>query len=190
MSSSPLLSSAVGVATVLAAYAQAHARLSGVARRRALAATVRTVGALAFPAVLHSLVPREDRRSTLLAIPLAWNAVVWAIDAHLLHHGKASEERGGVASLRIDPSSVTPLAFGLCSLVGARPDSAYTHLFLYAVVGCIVLVLPTHNLAPDTVEAQLFENVQKAVLMWCIGLVVTGVVLTRSHATATVACVA
>ena len=63
--------------------------------------------------------------------------------------------------------------------MGARGEGPHTHLFLYAVVGCLVLVLPSHNLQEGCVEEQVFESVQKAALVWCIGFLVAGVALSR-----------
>ena len=84
------------------------------------------------------------------------------------------------ASLRVEPQSITGITFGLCSLVGqAKSEGDYTHLFLYAVVGCIVLGFPSHNLPEGCTEAQLFDSVQKAAVLWCIGLLIAGVALTR-----------
>lgn len=153
---------------------------SGLALRRARASVIRTLGAVVWPAVLLGAVPRADHDRAILAVPLLWNAGMWVLDAHLLHHAPSSDPEARPASLRLDPASLTGLSFGLCGLLGARPESRYTHLFLYAIVGCLVLVLPSHNLAPDSVEEQVFESVQKAALLQCVGLLIAGVVLTRT----------
>lgn len=171
------LASAVGAYVVLRAYAQT-APVDEEGERRARASAVRTVGAALWPAVLFALVPPADRSSPALALPLLWNAAMWALDAHLLHHAPSKDERP--ASLRLDSGSLAGLSFGLCGLLGAKPDSRHTNLFLAAIVGCVVLVLPSHNLEPGCVEEQLFESVQKAALMWCVGLLIAGVVLVRT----------
>ena len=148
-------------------------------RRRALASTIRTAGAIAWPLVLLSVVPHEDHGHGALVAPLAWSLVMWVVDAYLLHHAPSADEERP-ASLRLDPTSLSGLTFGLCGLLGSRPDSRYAHLFLYAIVGTIVLVLPSHNLEAGCLEEQIFESVQKAALLWCIGFLVAGVALTRS----------
>ena len=102
------------------------------------------------------------------------------IDAHLLHHAPSnSDER--LASLRMDPSSLTGLAFGLCGLVGSRPNSEYSYLFMYAIVGCLLVVLPSHNLEPGCLEEQWFESTQKAALLWCVGTLIAAVFLARDR---------
>lgn len=181
--------SALGVACAIRVYWNLNvgAEWDTVTQRRARASVIRTIGALLWPSVLLYMVPPEDHHRLALLLPLAWNAGMWSLDAFLLHHAPSDDPTQRPASLRLDPTSLTGMSFGLCSLLGARPDSRYTHLFLYAVVGCLVLVLPSHNLAPNSAEEQIFESVQKAALFWCIGLLIAGVALTRtsSHNTYT-----
>ena len=113
-----------------------------------------------------------------------WNTLVWAMDSYLIHYAQSSDlDHAKFASIRLDHTSFAGFTFGLCSLVGSRPDSKYTHIFMYAILGCLVLVLPSHNLKPGCFEDQLFENVQKTALMWCIGLIIAAVLLTRTVST-------
>ena len=65
-------------------------------------------------------------------------------------------------------------------LVGSRTDGRFTHLFVYAVVGALLVVLPSHNLEDDSVAEQIFESTQKAALMWCIGFLVAAVALMQT----------
>jgi hypothetical protein len=175
----------VGLATAvgLLCLAETHRGLEArtdLEARRARASLLRTGGALLWPALLLSVVPREDHCRWALAPALLFNFAVWTLDSYLLHRVASSEPEARPASLRLDASSVTGLTFGLCGLLGARPDGKYTYLFLYAIVGCIVLVLPSHNLQPGCVEEQIFESVQKAAIVWCLGLLIAGIALTRA----------
>jgi hypothetical protein len=152
----------------------------GVARRKALASVIRTVFAVTWPLVLtRVLVPSHDCASCLLCAPIVWVGLMWCIDSYLMHY-TTSKTEDAPASLRLDPVSVTGLTFGLCNLAGARPDGTYTDLFMSAILGALLVVLPSHNMQPDCVEAQVFESVQKAALTWCIGALFAAVVLTRS----------
>lgn len=128
--------------------------------------------------MLFALVPREDHARPEMLAPLAWAAAAWALDAHLLHNAPSAQP-DKPASLRLEPASLGSLTFGLCGLLGAKSDSRHTHLFVYAIMGSILVVLPSHNLEPGCVEEQYFESVQKAALIWCIGLLVAGVALAR-----------
>jgi hypothetical protein len=182
---SPLLpvtaASALGLACVGYAYSTLPLeRFSGKARHRALVSTIRTAGVVVWPAILFPLIPIDDRGRWAVAAPLLWSVLAWALDAYFVHFAPSSDDRP--ASLRFDATSFNALAFGLCGLLGARPDGRYTHLFLTAVVGCLLLVLPSHNLQPGCVQEQVFESVQKAALIWCIGILVAAVALARAPA--------
>ena len=71
------------------------------------------------------------------------------------------------------------LSFGLSSIVGARPDGKYTHLFVYAVVGYIAFVLPRNDLDSSMDACSFVEAIQRAALVYCIGLLLTGVLMQR-----------
>ena len=167
------VATAAGMLVLMRLYAM-PARDDALSVRKSRAALIRTVGALLWPSVLLAAVPRDDHYRRVLALPLAWGVGVWLLDAYLLHHAPSNED-DRPASLRLDPASLTSLSFGLCGLL--KPEGKYTHLFLYAIVGCLVLVLPSHNLQPGCLEEQLFESVQKAALVWCIGFLIAGVAL-------------
>ena len=172
------VATALGVAVLAHLYVTFPPSEVALVRRKARASAIRTLGTLLWPSVLLAVVPREDHSSRALALPLAWGVGAWLLDAHLMHHAPSGEE-GRPATLRLEPGSIAPLSFGLVGLL--KPDGKYTHLFLYAIVGCLVLVLPSHNLRPDCVEEQVFESVQKAALIWCIGFLVAGVSLVRAQ---------
>ena len=174
---------AAALACVFVVYARVDAQLGddARARRKALASLIRTVAAVLWPFVLtHVLVPEADRESCLLCGPILWVTALWCIDSAMMHHSASSDNDETPVSVRLDPGSLTGLTFGLCNLAGSKPDGRHSHLFMSAVLGALLVVLQSHNLAKDCFEAQVFESVQKAALMWCIGLLFTAVVLTRS----------
>lgn len=176
-----VLVTVVGVVGVLSRFANTKSD-NTLDRKRKVASTVRAVGAMIWPTVLFITVPKEDRSNPYLCIPLLWNTIVWVMDSYFIHYVRSSDSiNEKLASIRLDHSNLAGLTFGLCSLVGSRPDSKYTHIFMYAILGCLVLVLPSHNLEPGCMEEQLFDNIQKTALMWCIGLIIAAVLLTKTH---------
>ena len=175
------LATLLGATAVLQAHVRLRARLTTPEdERRAITHTVRTLGALAWPSVLLSLVAPEDRGCPALAAPAAWPLGVWLVDAYLLAHATPAAE-DQVPSLRFDPASVTALSFGLGGMLGARVGSKYVHLFLVAILGCGMLALPSNNLAVGR-ERALLEAVQRTLVVWCIGLLAAGAALTRACA--------
>jgi hypothetical protein len=145
---------------------------------------IRSLSILAwFPLVL-SLLDVEDRTSPRFMVPSAIMAAMWGVDTYMSRTLKSSKE-DVPASLVLQSSSITSLTFGLSGLLRSTGSKKYTHLFLYAIMGCLVLVMPTHNLEEDSFEAWVFSAFQKSFLMLCIGLLVTGVSFTHQCSDAT-----
>lgn len=156
-----------------------------VDERRDLATLIRSLGAILWPFVLlRILVSRSDASCPQLVVPMMWNFGLWALDMHLVHGTRSSAGSSEIASLRFDPAIVSPLAFGLCGLLGGGNVNAnHLHLFLCSIVGCLVFVMPSHNMKPMCIEQQIFENVQKTALVWCTGTLIAAVVLCRCRQT-------
>lgn len=145
-----------------------------------LARLLRTMGVTLWPLALYSAVDPRDRCSPALALPLAWVGGAWALDTFLMHRGKSAAGHK-FATLRLESTSLTALAFGMCGVL--RPsEKRHVRLWLLAILGCLTVVLPSHNLEPGSVEEQVFESVQKTALSWCIGFLIAGVALTHSAA--------
>lgn len=191
----------LGVACVLYAHRRPRSLSSETTEARRSASLVRSLGMVLWPMVLFHLVPRRHH-ACLVPRGFLWVGAMWLLDEYLLFHNhdvtgrddERADARGPAKeawksthstlprSLRIDPGSVTALAFGTSSLLGVRGcENEHTPLFLIAVVGSLITTFVSHELPPDSDLARLFENVQRVVLVWCIGIVLVAVQLT--HAT-------
>jgi hypothetical protein len=172
------LATLVGVACVV----YAHGLPSSLSSPLKRASFIRTLGAVVWPLVLLNMVPLSPTSCAAITSGIAWVGGMWVLDEWLLLHGhRHDREERTPKSLRIDPSSVTALAFGLSGLLGVRGcDNEHIHLLLYAVTGSLVTTFVSHDLPSESPVAATFENVQRVVLVWCIGLVLVGVQLTHS----------
>ena len=166
----------LGTCVVWLAYGRSQ-RTNPLHQKRALAAAIRTTASIFWPVVLFAMVPQEDHDTPVLIYPLLWNILLWCVDSALLHHSPSGVD-GEPASLMLEPVSLTGLTFGICTLMRAS-DGKYAHLFLYAVLGCLLVVTPSHSAAPGSITSQLFVSIQKAFIMWCLGTLVAAVALTR-----------
>lgn len=147
---------------------------------RTVSMVIRSFGPLLWPGILSALVTRRDRACRAMWLPTAWLLGTWLVDMMLLAYGESTEPGVTPAMLRLDPASVTAIGFGLSGLAGARADTPHVHLFLTAIVGCVAVVLPSHNLKRGSRADVVFGNVQRVVLVWCIALLISGVALTRA----------
>ena len=182
-----MLCSVIGAAVVWYVFATSYSRLTdSKEKRKLLAVAIRTTASALWPVVLMSFIQPCDRSNRLLWVPILWNALLHAVDVMMMYTCDSADGKS-LPSLKLDMASLTGLGFGLCSLLGSRPDSKYAHLFLYAIFGCFLLVFPSHNLSHDCVVAQVFDSVQRSALLYCTGILVAAVVLTRQHQLSTTA---
>lgn len=148
--------------------------------------TARSVTATSWPIVLSSFA--RGAGGACVWPSVVWMFVVWWLDVRRLGTtGSTTTEtatndlsnmlRRGV---RMEPSMITALTFGLCGLVGARSDTRYTQYIIYALVACILVVLPTVELSAEDPMTPLISEVQRAVLIHGIATVITCVCLTRT----------
>lgn len=170
----------VGVLCILVATTNTYPKVQDPSKRqRILAGCIRSSMASMFPLFLFSLIPKDDHSCRACIVPIAWVCLANVADSYLMFQAQTKDSRP--ASVRMDPQCITGLTFGLCAYLGTKSDDRYGHLFLYAILGCLTCVLPSHNLPAESVEAQIIESVQKSLMFGCIGLLVAGVTLTRSR---------
>lgn len=150
-------------------------------RNRAL--TVRAMLTLLWPLVLACVVDPSDRSSHALLPATIWMALVWWIDSHALVGAAAAATLTDVRrklGVSFEAQTVTAMSYGLCGLVGARCDTKHTYLILYALMVCIMVVLPSHGLGAADPLAPLVDEVQRMSLIYAISLLISGVALTRA----------
>ena len=168
------LSCLVGAICIGAVFRRDFQRASSdKSRRIAVSNAIRTGCAVLWPSILLASIPSRDVSRESVTLPIAWGFVAWAVDHYLANHAPSANE-ARAASLRFDPTSINSLAFGLCGLTGARTHGVQWTLFRRAIVASILVALPTHNIAPGSMEEQVVESVQKGILLWCIGFVIAG----------------
>ena len=119
-----------------------------------------------------------------VAPSLLWMAGLWWLDTRRL----AVERDDALTTVkdllqrgvRIETNTVTALTFGLCGLAGARADTSYTRYIIYALILCILVVMPQLELSPEDPMSLLLSEMQRGVLVHGIATVVTCVCLTRT----------
>ena len=140
--------------------------------------TMRALLTLLWPIVILSMLEPGDRTNHGILAPTLWMGLMWWIDSYSLIHNVSSASVG--KGMRFDSHTVTAMSFGLCGLVGARYDTKYTHFILYAIMTCVMFVLPEHNLPDADPVTDTVNEIQRMCLVYSIAFVITGIVLTRS----------
>ena len=183
--------SLVGTIAVIVSYFRARPPGSSFPPRDAVGRTqflhtARSVTATSWPLVLSSFAAGADVACVWPSV--AWMFVVWWLDVRRLTDAQTTTAETATTDIsnmlqrgvRMEPTMLTALTFGLCGLVGARADARYTKYIVYALVACILVVLPNVEMSVEDPMSPLISEVQRAVLIHGIATVVTCVCLTRT----------
>lgn len=183
--------SLVGTIAVVVSYLRARSPGSSFPPRNAAERvqflhTARSVTATSWPLVLSSFA--QGANVACVWPSVVWMFVVWWLDVRRLTHADTSTTETTTTDIsnmlrrgvRMEPSMLTALTFGLCGLVGARSDTRYTKYIVYALVACILVVLPNVEMSVEDPMTPLISEVQRAILIHGIATVVTCICLTRT----------
>ena len=151
--------------------------------------TARSVTATTWPLVLSTFA--KGANAACVWPSVVWMFVVWWLDVRRLSDAQTTTTETATTDLsnmlrrgvRMEPTMLTALTFGLCGLVGARADTRYTKYIVYALVACILVVLPNVEMSVEDSMSPVISEVQRAVLIHGIATVVTCVCLTRTSTT-------
>lgn len=167
---------AVGSVTVMLAVSAAFQRDTTLRVRSRVAVLTSFFVALAlWPLVWMRFVPAERRTGRLLPA-LLWPLCILTFDIRAIGHtayGGGSKR----SSMTMDANALCSLTFALSGILGTQNDECCRDIFMYAVVGCIAFVMPAPYSSDDSVETVVLESLQKAVLAYATGLLLTGILL-------------
>lgn len=79
--------------------------------------------------------------------------------------------------IEMEPLHLTSLIFGLSNIVGSRPCSPYSHMFVASILGCLLFVTPKLKMA-STASTEIVTTLQQGIFTWCVGTLVLAVLLT------------
>ena len=137
---------------------------------------IRSCGVILWPYIMFMFVPDKMSHIPACLLPILWVFGAYALDIFLMFHGESSVENKP-AGLKIEPSVIFATAFGMCGFIGTKADGPLGHAVIAALIGCVLTAMPSHNLKVGSREEQMFESIQKTIVLWCLGLLVLGVSL-------------
>ena len=79
--------------------------------------------------------------------------------------------------LNMDANAICSLTFALSAILGASRDKCCHKVFLYAIFGCIIFVMPSPNIPDNVIENIVIETIQKVFLTCSTGLLLGGSLL-------------
>ena len=150
-------------------------------RARLSVLTTWSVAIAAWPLIFRYIVQEERHR--LAALPgLLWPIFILSLDILAMRqHTYEAHVQSKRSLLSMDANAICSLTFAIASIIGAQKHKCCNRVFLFAVIGCIAFVMPSPHTSVNAVDTMTVEAVQKAVLAYATGLLLTGILLVVSQ---------
>jgi len=172
------LATLAGACTFIIAFG-VHLQHGQTARVRARLSvlTTWTVAIALWPLLYRYIV--QDERHRLAALPgLLWPIMILGLDIMAMRqHTYEAHVQSKRSLLSMDANAICSLTFAIASIIGAQKHKCCNRVFLFAVIGCIAFVMPSPHTSINSVDTMTVEAVQKAILAYATGLLLTGIVL-------------
>ena len=132
---------------------------------------------LGWPLIWGKIMGKETHRKEAL-VSLFWPILIIAIDVVGINNNSyESVVSSKHQVLHMDANMICSLTFALSAVIGAQKHECCSKIFLYAVMGCIAFVLPAPHMHSSSSGTLVFEALQKAILAFATGLLLTGVLM-------------
>lgn len=176
--------SVVTSAVMLAVSAALQRNRSFRAKVRITTLTVYLIGVLTWPIVWKHVIGREilDSASPLMMLSLLWPVMSLGFEVYLMRFmNDDTHSKSKRSFLMGDGQSIISLTLAFASMLSlySKPANAkYSHIFLCAIIGCILVVMQTSHTFVDAmcIERVIVESVQKVCVLYCTGLLVAGII--------------
>ena len=146
-------------------------------RARLSVLTIWMIAIVLWP-VCWALILREERNETASLPGLMWPIFILTLDIVAMRQNTyESHVQSKRSLLSMDANAICSLTFAIASIIGAQKHKCCNRIFLFAVLGCIAFVMPAPHTNMNAIETMTVEAVQKAVLAYATGLLLTGVML-------------
>lgn len=147
-------------------------------RARLTVLTIWMMGIVVWP-VLWAGIFKEERFDLMSKLSLLWPILIIGTDITAMHQMtyEAAHTHSKRQMLSIDSNAICSLTFALSGLIGAHRHPCCNKIFLLAVLGCIVFILPAPYANTIGREAMMIETFQKIILSYATGLLIGGIML-------------
>jgi hypothetical protein len=179
---SPSAIMTIGVVTYMAMYGLATQRTQSTRVRTRLMVTVVWMIAIAlWPLVWRNVVEKSPKHHPCVIIGLIWPICILLFDVLATRkHAYENHLQSKRQFLTMDASTICSLTFAISSYIGAQSHKCCNKIFLWAILGCVAFIMPSPHTHTNTMETIAFEAIQKAVLAYATGMLLTGVMLVAS----------
>tara|TARA_B110000046_G_scaffold173301_1_gene195795 strand:+ start:1685 stop:2455 length:771 start_codon:yes stop_codon:yes gene_type:complete len=139
-----------------------------------------------WPAAWMAIVNANDITPYAL-LGLAWPILILSFDILAMRqHTYDDQLQSKRQYMTMDANAICSLTFAISAFIGAQRHPCCNRIFLWAILGCVAFIMPSPHVNVNAMETIAFEAVQKAVLAYATGLVLTGVmIVSAGHSSGT-----
>lgn len=146
--------------------------------------TIYTIGILIWPILWKHVIGAIiiANASSLMALSLLWPVISLGFEMYMMRYvNDDSHSKSKRNFLLGDGQSIISLTLAFASMLSiySKPSNGkYSHIFLCAIIGCILVVMQTSHTFVDAmcIERIIVESMQKVCLVYSTGLLVAGII--------------
>lgn len=152
-------------------------------KTRLIVTTIWLIAITAWPAVWKAIVD-EDNITPYAFVGLLWPILILSFDILAMRQHTYDEQLQSKRQyMTMDANAICSLTFAISAFIGAQRHSCCNRIFLWAILGCVAFIMPAPHVNINAMETIAFEAIQKAVLAYATGLLLTGVMIVSSSQT-------
>lgn len=130
-----------------------------------------------WPLVWRKIVDADDVTPYAI-IGLMWPVLILSFDILAMRqHTYDDQLHSKRQFMTMDANAICSLTFAISAFINAQRHPCCNRIFLWAVIGCVAFIMPSPHVNVNALETIAFEAVQKAVLAYATGLLLTGVMI-------------
>lgn len=145
-------------------------------------ATVWSIGLIFWPLLWYKLLGHDLASRKEALVSLMWPIVVIGLDLYLLSTFP-NRHRTKKQLLNMDSGTICSLTFAMAGVLSTQfpQNKKCCHsIFMYAIIGCLIFILPITNGSPDSIENIGLEAIQRISLTFSTAFLIAGTLLMKS----------
>ena len=151
-------------------------------KRLVITATVYTLSLIWWPLLWYKAVGSDCVNNKIL-ISLLWPVIILMFDVYMLQND-TNDVQSKSTFLNVYSNTVCSLTFALAGILAAQfPEkkSCCFKLFMYAVIGCLLFIIPFAHSSTASMEVITLETLQRVSLTFATAFLIAGTLEMQPH---------
>lgn len=178
-----IVSSLCGFLVVMLSYAKLREASAYREKSNIINAAIYSVALLVWPLVWYKALGTQVINNRFSSVSLLWPIIILGFDIAMLKNSSDDvHSKKGV--LNIDSNTICGLTFALSGILGSQFPTkklCCSKLFMYAIIGCLVFILPFSHTSSSSMEVVTLECIQRVFLTFSTSFLIAGTLYMNSE---------